>query len=80
MQKINLELEYGDAAILEFCLIEFVENARRMVTKIQNKEGDVYGPERKELLKIYENRVRNGKRLLGMLSAELNTVEVDDAD
>ena len=78
MDKIKLELDYGDAAILEFCLIEFVENARRMVTKIQNKEGDVYGPERKELLKIYENRVRNGKRLLGMLSAELNSVEVGD--
>lgn len=78
MQKISLELEYGDAAILEFCLIEFVENARRTVTELQNKEGSVYGPQRRELLKMYENRVRNGKRLLGMLSAELNTVEVGD--
>lgn len=78
MQKISLELEYGDAAILEFCLVEHVQDARRMVTKIQNKEGNVYGPERKELLKIYENRVRNGKRLLGMLAAELNSAEVDD--
>lgn len=78
MQKIKWELEYGDAAIVEFCLIEFIENARRTVTELQNKESDVHGPQRRELLKMYENRVKNGKRLLGMLSAELNTVEVCD--
>lgn len=79
MDKIKLELEYGDVTILEFCLIDFIDEAKSQVTKLQNKEGDgALNPHRRELTKIYQNRIRNGKRLLGVISSKLDYVEVGD--
>ncbi len=77
MDKIKLEFDYGDAAILEFCLIDYVDAARDHITKLQSKDGAL-NPHRRELTKIYQNRIRNGKRLLGVVSSKLDCAEVGD--
>ena len=74
MSDVQLRMNYGDATFIEFALVDFIEHAKARITALQSKDG-AHNPERKELVKIYENRLRNGKRLLAVVSEQLNYVE-----
>lgn len=75
MSDVQLRMNYADATFIEFALVDFIEHAKGQITALQSKEGQQMYVQRKELLKIYENRLRNGKRLLAVVSEQLNHVE-----
>lgn len=66
---VMIDMPYADAALVEFALDEFIRKHRQRIQRLQNL------PERslaeKELIKQYENRVRNAKRVLGVVSQAL---------
>lgn len=73
---VNLEMEYADAAIVEFALDEFIRKHRQRIQRLQNL------PERsmaeKELIKVYENRVRNARRVFTKFNLVLGAEVFDE--
>jgi hypothetical protein len=66
---VMFDMEYADAVLVEFALDEFIRKHKQRIHRLQTI------PERsnaeKELIKQYENRVRNAKRVLGVVSQVL---------
>jgi ribosomal protein S30 len=73
---VGLDIAYADAAVIEWALVDFVDDARKQIGKLQAKEGKDT-PRRNELIKIYQRRIRRGKAVLGMVSAAMNEVADD---
>ena len=73
---VKFEMEYVDAAVLEFALYEFINNQKQEIHRLQTL------PERsvaeKELIKVYENRVRNAGRALRVVVRSLNDAEDEE--
>lgn len=76
-EKIKLELEYSDMVLVEWALEDFRKNASEFVTQLQSKDGP-RNPERATLMKIYNNRIRNAKRIMHEVGAVLVPMEVQD--
>jgi ribosomal protein S30 len=73
---VGLEVSYADAAVIEWALVDFVDDARKQIGKLQAKEGKDT-PRRKELINIYQRRIKRGKAVLGLVSAAMNEVADD---
>lgn len=68
--KVSVELTYADMATVEFALVDFLEDAKRKVTHLQDKSGPK-NPERAALIRMYQNRIKKANYLLGEVGATL---------
>ena len=73
---VGLEIAYADAAVIEWALVDFVDDARKQIGKLQGKENKDT-PRRKELINIYQRRIKRGKAVLALVSAVMNEVADD---
>ena len=69
-------LTYSDAAVIEWALVDFVDDARKQIGMLQDKENKDT-PRRKELINIYQQRIKRGKYVLGLVSVAMNEVADD---
>jgi ribosomal protein S30 len=69
-------LTYSDAAVIEWALVDFVDDARKQIGRLQDKENKDT-PRRKELINIYQQRIKRGKYVLGLVSVAMNEVADD---
>jgi hypothetical protein len=66
---VKFEMEYIDAVVVEFALVDFIDWHRRRVSKLHAIK-DKTEPEI-TLLKVYEARIRNAKKALGVVGVSL---------
>lgn len=68
--RVTLELTYADMAMVEFALINLLDEARDKVTHLQDKE-EAPTPDRATAIKMYNNRIRKAKHLVSEVGAVL---------
>lgn len=71
---VPLNMPYSDAVLVEWALIAFIGRAKENLTQLQHNKEEEDIPNRKELIKVYEGRIRIAKPVLGLVSAALNEV------
>jgi len=71
---VPLNMPYVDAVLVEWALIDFIGCAKGNLTQLQHSKEEEDIPNRKELIKVYESRIRIAKPVLGLVSAALNEV------
>lgn len=74
---VGLEIAYADAAVIEWALVDFVDDARKQITSLQDKNENNDIPRRKELINIYRQRIKRGKAVIALVSAAMNEVADD---
>jgi low affinity Fe/Cu permease len=72
---VKFEMDYADAAVLEFALDEFIKKHRQRITRLQTIQ-DKNNAE-KQLIKVYENRVRNARKVFTKVSLIVGGYEND---
>ncbi len=73
---VKFEMEYADATVLEFALDEFIRKHRQRITRLQAIQEKSNAE--KELIKVYENRVRKAKNVFTQVSLMLNKEVCDE--
>lgn len=68
--QVSLTLSYSDMALVEFALVDFLEDARKKVTALQNKKGKK-DQIRATSIRVYQNRIKKVNHLLGEVGATL---------
>jgi len=74
---VGLDVTYSDMSVIEFALVDFIDNSRKQITSLQDKNENNDIPRRKELIKIYENRVKKAKYVLGHVSVVMDKAAKD---
>jgi low affinity Fe/Cu permease len=69
-------MEYADAALVEFALDEFIRKHKQRITRLQTIQ-DKSNAE-KELIKVYENRVRKAKNVFTKVNLILGAEVFDE--
>jgi hypothetical protein len=73
--KVSINnLTYSDAVVIEWALMDFIGCARENLTQLQHskEEGDI--PNRKERINSYQQRIKRGKYVLGLVSTAIDEV------
>jgi hypothetical protein len=70
---VKFEMEYVDASMIEVALYEFINRHKQEIHRLQTLPER--SNEEKDLIKMYENRVRNAGRALRVVGRSLNDAE-----
>ena len=71
---VPLNMTYVDAGLVEWALIDFIGCAKENLTQLQHSKEEEDIPNRKERINSYQQRIKRGKYVLGLVSTALDEV------